>query len=104
MEINFFDKNVKKFISELEKKTLQKAVRTLDLLEKYGSDLRMPHSKKISSNLFELRVHGSSEVRIFYTFYKNKIILLSGFIKKTQLIPRQLILLAKSKLKSLENS
>ncbi|MFA5792579.1 MAG: type II toxin-antitoxin system RelE/ParE family toxin [Candidatus Gracilibacteria bacterium] len=56
---------VEKFILKLEKPTIAKVLRTVDLLEKFGNDLGMPHSKKIRHNLFELRVRGGQEVRIF---------------------------------------
>ena len=47
----------------------------------------MPHSKKITGDLFELRIRGRQEIRILYTFYRSQIILLHGFIKKTPKIP-----------------
>jgi phage-related protein len=101
VEIIFFDPNLEDFIEGLERPTLAKILRTLDLLEQFGNGLGMPHSKKIGQNLFELRIRGKQEIRIFYTFRKNTIVLLSGFVKKSQRIPRQWILLAKRRLDSL---
>jgi phage-related protein len=49
----------------------------------------MPHSKQVRDDLFELRLRGKREVRIFYIFRKNKVILLSGFLKKTQELPKK---------------
>jgi len=95
MDIKFCDHSIEDFIVKLDKPTLAKALRTLDLLEQFGNNLSMPHCKKIDHGLFELRVRGKQEVRIFYTFYKKTIILLTGFIKKSQRIPRQWINLAK---------
>jgi len=102
MEIKFFNQSVENFIVGLDKSTIAKTLRTLDLLEKFGNKLAMPHSKKIDGNLFELRIRGKKEVRIIYTFYKNAIILLHGFIKKTQKTPRQHIVLAKNRLNSFD--
>ncbi|MBT3864973.1 type II toxin-antitoxin system RelE/ParE family toxin [Candidatus Peregrinibacteria bacterium] len=62
----------------------------------------MPHSKKIDDKLFELRIRGKKEVRIIYCFYRNTIILLHAFVKKTQKIPKRSILVAKNRLNSLD--
>jgi hypothetical protein len=56
MEIRFFEKSIEKFINSLEKKTISKTIRTIELLEMFGSELRMPYSKKIDDNIFELRI------------------------------------------------
>lgn len=89
MKIIFFDNNLEKFISNLKKETIAKAIRTIDLLEKFGNKLGLPHSKKINKDLFELRIRGKTEVRIFYTYHNLSIILLCGFIKKSQKIPKK---------------
>ncbi|MBT3249493.1 MAG: type II toxin-antitoxin system RelE/ParE family toxin [Candidatus Pacebacteria bacterium] len=78
--------SVEDFIDKLQPKTIAKVLRTTDLLEKFGYQLSMPHSRKIKDNLFELRVRGKQEVRIFYCFSSGKIILIHGFIKKKQKI------------------
>lgn len=89
--------NIEKFISALEKPTLAKVLRTIDLLEKFGRKLGMPHSKKISSNIFELRTRGHQETRIFYCFHNGAAYLLHGFIKKTQKTPKKELDAAKNK-------
>ena len=102
MEIHIFNSSLEKFIESLEKPTIAKVLRTLDLLEKFGYDLGLPHSKKVSNRLYELRIRGAQEVRIFYTFYKSQIFLLHGFIKKTQKVPQKEIRTAIQKLKRLD--
>jgi len=94
MEIRIFDSDLEKLIKNLEKPTIAKVLRTFDLLEKFNFNLKEPHSKKVARNLFELRIRGEQEVRIFYTFHKSQIILLRGFIKKTQKIPKREIKMA----------
>ena len=98
MEINFFDEDLVKFISNLEKHAIAKLLRTIDLLEKFGFKLTLPHSKKTGNELFELRIRGKIEVRIFYTFQKFTIILLHGFVKKTQKFPKKHLYQARKKL------
>ena len=88
MEI-LLEKNVEKFINKLESQTFAKVLRIIDLLERFDFKLNLPHSKKIKANFFELRIRGTQEIRIFYTFEKDKIILFYAFIKKTQKIPKK---------------
>lgn len=102
MEIRFFDKNIENFLLRLDKSTIAKALRTFDLLEKFGKNLGMPHSKKVSENIFELRIRGKTEVRILYTFHKKTTVLLSVFVKKTQKIPKRHLKLAENRLNSLD--
>jgi len=102
MKIYIFDDSLEKFIKGLQAETIAKVLRTLDLLEKFGQKLGPPHTKKISSRLFELRISGKQEVRIFYCFYKSKIFLLHGFVKKSRKIPKKEIKIALRKLNLLD--
>ncbi|MBT3817375.1 MAG: type II toxin-antitoxin system RelE/ParE family toxin [Candidatus Magasanikbacteria bacterium] len=102
MNIVFLDDNIEKFISNLRKDVLAKVLRNLDLLEQFGYKLGLPHSKKIKDKLFELRILGKIEVRIFYMFNKSKIILLHGFIKKSQKIPKKELRYALNKMNELD--
>ncbi|MFC1615767.1 type II toxin-antitoxin system RelE/ParE family toxin [Patescibacteria group bacterium] len=77
-----FNQSIERFIESFEKSIIAKILRTVDLLEKFEHQLGMPHSKKINKDLFELRIRGKREIRIIYSFYQNKIILLNAFIKK----------------------
>lgn len=83
------EKPIKDFIKSLSYEIGPKVVRGIDLLEKFGNLLGMPHSKRIGPNIYELRIRGKEEIRIFYTFKKNNIYLLHAFQKKTQKIPRK---------------
>ena len=103
MNIIFLDKDVENFVFNLENSTRAKTFRTLDLLEEFAYQLGMPHSKKIRNNLFELRVIGRDQVRLFYTFLKQNIIVLCGFKKKMQKIPSRDLEKALHKLSLLDN-
>ncbi len=102
MEIKFFDKLLEKFISELKKPTIAKILRTVDLLESFGQKLGMPHSKKVSDHLFELRIRGKQEVRILYTFHNGRVVLLHGFVKKSRKIATKELNTAHQKLQALD--
>jgi len=102
MKIHIFDVSLEKFIKSLQNPTIAKVLRIIDLLEKFGQKLGSPHTKKISVRLFELRISGKQEVRIFYSFHKSQIFLLHGFVKKSQKIPQKEIKVAFQKLKLLD--
>ena len=86
MNVVLFDIHIERFISSLEKSTIAKVLRTINLLETFGNKLGMPHSKPIKGGLFELRIRGSQEVRILYVFRQNNVVLLHAFLKKTNTI------------------
>ncbi|MDR3642366.1 MAG: type II toxin-antitoxin system RelE/ParE family toxin [Candidatus Doudnabacteria bacterium] len=88
MEI-YTDLQVEKFTRSLQRQAGTKIVRTIELLETFGHNLTMPHSKKVAKNLFELRIKGQQEIRIFFTFYDNAAHLLHCYVKKQQKIPEK---------------
>jgi len=102
MEVRFINSSLGKFIGSLEKSTVARVLHSIGLLEKFGNKLYFPHTKKVSPDLFELRIHGKQEIRIFYTFHKCKIFLLHGFRKKSQKIPKKDIRIAIQKLKDID--
>jgi phage-related protein len=94
--IEFYEKEnghrpVEEFLDSLSPKLNAKALRDIDILAEKGRGLREPYSKHIISGLFELRTQFSGDIaRIFYFFYiGDKIILVNGFIKKTQKTPEE---------------
>jgi len=97
-----FDNSIGKFLASLDKKTGPKVVRTIELLEEYGPKLGMPHSKRVRDGIFELRIRGIQEVRVFYIFQKDSVILLHGFIKKSQKTPKKELELALQRAKTLD--
>lgn len=103
MEVRFLDNALEQFIGGLEKFTIAKVLRTVDLLESFGPQLGMPHSKKIVNHLFELRVRGKQEVRILYTFHNGCVVLLHGFVKKSQKIATKELKVAYQKLRTLDS-
>ena len=100
-KIIFFDNSIEKFILKLEKETIAKILKTIDLLEKFGSRLELPHSRKVDKNLFELRIYGHQKIRIFYTFSNKAIVLLHIFLKKTSQTPKKELKTANLKMKRL---
>ena len=89
------------FLLSLDDKTVAKILGDLELLDELGHLLKPPKSKKVAKNLYELRILGNLSVRIFYTFYKDQILILHAFIKKSQKTPKQELKKVMNILKSL---
>ncbi len=94
IEVVFYEKEdgcepAKEFLLSLDKKMRAKMLRTIELLENNGTDLREPYSKALSDGIFELRAKVGSDIsRVLYFFMVGKkVILTNGFIKKTQKTP-----------------
>lgn len=83
------EKPVERFINFLNSNTIAKVIHNIDLLEKYGNLLRMPHSKRLVKGLYELRIKGKEEIRILYTYKSRNIYLLHAFKKKSQKTPKK---------------
>lgn len=73
-------------IQNLDIRVQNKIATVLDLLEELGILIGSPHSKKVTGTpLWELRILGSDNIRIFYVAVVNrKFLLLHGFQKKKQ--------------------
>lgn len=82
---------VQTFLDKLPIKHHAKALRDIDVLEKYGATLTEPNVKHVKGKLWELRVKSASDIsRIFYFISVGKnIVLLHGFVKKTQKTPNK---------------
>lgn len=94
-EILFYDTDdgkcpVQEFLDSLEPKLLAKTLRTIDLLELNGPQLREPYSKPLEDGIFELRTkQGADITRVLYFFViGKKVVLTNGFVKKTQKTPK----------------
>ncbi len=84
---NRWEKEYEKFIFKLDKQTLTKLAREIDLLRARGPILPEPYVKKVYKQIWELRIRGKIEVRILYTIKNSDVYLLSWFIKKSQKTP-----------------
>lgn len=94
-EVEFYrtvknDCPVQEFLDALNPKMRAKMLRMAMLLEEQGGELREPYSKHLEEGIFELRaVQGSDITRVLYFFMVGrKIILTSGFVKKSKKTPK----------------
>src|ERR1044071_547750 len=79
---------VDEFLLELDRKTRAKVIRYIDYLAEHGPTLVRPYADIVRGKIRELRVKFShNNVRILYFFFvEHEIILVHGFLKKTQAI------------------
>lgn len=101
MQTAFLGEKLENYLLSLEKPTVSKINRMVELLEIYGERLTMPYAKQLGSNFYELRVRGSQEVRIFYCFHQNTAVFVHAFVKKSQKTPFKEIETAVSRIKAL---
>lgn len=80
---------VEEFLDSLPPKDEAKVLRTIQLLEEFGNELKKPHFDYMGDGMYELRTRVSSNIhRVLYFHYQHGcFILLHGFTKKTQKTP-----------------
>lgn len=77
------------FINSLNVPQRRKIIRLLTSIEEYGLTSAISHIKKLTGNsLWEIRILGQDNIRIFYCLIlSDSILVLHGFLKKTQQTP-----------------
>ncbi|MBI2338286.1 type II toxin-antitoxin system RelE/ParE family toxin [Candidatus Daviesbacteria bacterium] len=91
---------VQEFINSLEIKAKAKVESTINLLREFGTRLGLPHFKKIvGSELWEMRLLGSDNIRVLYISVAGRaFLLLHGFKKKKDKTPGKEIKVAEARL------
>ena len=88
---------VAEFLATLTTDNRAKVAALLKQLAEHGNKLKMPKSKALGKNLYELRTR--TGVRIFYTFRPGRrAVLLGGIEKKRDDIPAEMLLLMRARL------
>ena len=89
--IDYYSEDVRLEVETLPVGIRASYARLTELLEEFGLELRMPHSRAMGGGLFELRPRGREGIaRVFYcTKVGRKIIILHSFIKKTNETPKR---------------
>lgn len=98
--VTFYSSVVKDEIAKLPKGLLAKYARLTTLMETYGPDLGMPHTKHMGKGLIEMRLKAIEGIgRVFYaTVIQNEIVILHVMIKKTDKTPKRDLELAYKRL------
>ena len=84
-------------LSAIDRKTIGENIKTVQ----FGWPLGMPLVRKMEKVLWEIRVHLDGRIaRVLFTVSSGKIVLLHGFIKKSQVTPQPDLKLAKDRMRS----
>ena len=97
---------VREFILSLQKNQQAKIRRILQLIYEYGVTSANPHLKKLPGTpLWEIRILGKDSIRILYVIPgTNSILILHGFVKKTQKTPGKELNIALTRLQDWQNN
>jgi phage-related protein len=89
--VTFYSPRVKDEIAKLPKGILAKYVRLSTLMETYGPDIGMPHTRYMGNGLLEMRLKSLEGIaRVFYaTVVRQEIVILHSIIKKTDKTPKK---------------
>ncbi len=96
------EKPVDEFIKRQQPQAKAKIIHTVQLLRQYGNQLGMPHAKTLGSGLYELRIRGKEELRIFYCFKQKTVYLLHAYKKQIQKTPQRELQLALQRMTMIE--
>ena len=102
-KVTYYNEVVANSIGKLPKKVVGKYLRLV--IEEFGPNLGMPHTKAMKDGLFELRIiSGEQSARAFYcTLVNREIVILHTIVKKTQKTPKQALEVARNRLKEIKN-
>ena len=72
------------FLEGLSRATeLPFVLRGIGLLEKYGHELRRPHTDVLRDHIWELRIRTKRQIRLLYFFFSDeRIVITHGLVKK----------------------
>lgn len=103
--IEYYSQDIQKWIDELPVSIKAAYARLTSLLIEFGMSLHLPHSRALGQGLFELRPKGREGIaRVFYcTLVGGKIVMLHGFVKKTQKTPQKELILARHRMREVKD-
>ena len=104
-EILFFSASVQSLIEKWPAGIYASFVRITEQMVFSGTNLGMPYTKAMGDGLFEIRARGSEGIgRAFFCCMKGRrVVILHGFLKKTQATPIKELRLAKQRMKEVSN-
>lgn len=80
-------------------------LKLLDMMQVYGGNLGMPHTKPLGDGLFELRAKAKDGIgRGLFCYVSGKqMVILCVFVKKSDKLPKHYLNLAKARKAEIEN-
>lgn len=103
--IDYHSSGVEKAILGLPPGLLARYLRLSELLQEFGPNLGMPHTRTLGDGLAELRIRGPEGIaRAFYCcVVEQRIVMLHVIVKKTQKTPRRELQTARRRLAEVLN-
>ena len=105
--IDFYDKKVEDDIQSWPVGIKAKFTWIAEKIIEHGpEEVGMPHVKTLGKGLFEIRIKGKEGIgrAVFCQLVEKKVVILNGFIKKTQKTPRKEIELATKRMKEVKTN
>ncbi|WP_296484834.1 type II toxin-antitoxin system RelE/ParE family toxin [Rhodoferax sp.] len=104
-QIEYFNANAKASLDAWPVGLKARYLALLMRMTEHGPDLGMPHTRAMGNGLFEVRVKAGEGIgRAFYcTMVGKRIVVLHGFIKKTDKTPAKEMAIAHDRLKELKS-
>ena len=104
--VKYHTQAVESFVLGLPDDLLARYLRLTDMMLEFGANLGMPHTRAMSNGLYELRVKGKEGIaRVFYcALVGQQIVMLHGFIKKSEKTPPKELKLARALLAEVKKS
>lgn len=101
--IEFFSEIVKNEIMEWPGGILASFTRIAERITEHGPNLGMPYTRAMGDGLFEIRAKGHEGIgrALFCTVVGKRIVILHGFIKKTEQTPPRALDAARRRMKEI---
>lgn len=98
--IEYFNEKVEKAILQFPSGLLARYLHLTDLIEEFGPNLGMPHTRSLGDKLFELRLKSKEGIgrAFFCSIVNHRIVILHAYIKKSQKIPEKELKIARKRL------
>jgi phage-related protein len=103
-QIEYFNQSAKAVLDAWPVGLRARYLALLARMAEYGPDLGMPHTRAMGEGLFEVRAKSKEGIaRAFYcTLVGQRIVVLHGFIKKTDQTPVKEMKIARDRLKEIK--
>jgi len=103
--IEFFDEDVQQVVLSWPAGINASFTRIALRMVEHGANLGLPYTKAMGGGLFEIRAKGQEGIgrAFFCTLVGQRIIILHGFIKKTDKTPKRELDIAKQRMKEIKH-
>ena len=100
-EIIFLNEKAEKEYLALPTGIRARTASLLGRMKQYGPHLGMPHTRRVTPNIFEVRAKAVEGIgrTLYCTQVKEKIYILHAFVKKSQKTPRNELFIARERMK-----